>query len=69
MKLIVFFTVFFFAFLFARLIFGYYVDTVPVFEVLLTPLTWLCVICGVLAGVFILIKVIKEFKFKKHKGD
>lgn len=63
-KLIITFSVFFVFLLFARLLFGYYVDVVPVFEVLLTPLTWLCVGFGVLAAFFGVLLIIKEFKRK-----
>lgn len=63
-KLIITFSVFFVFFLFARLLFGYYVDVVPVFEVLLTSLTWLCVGFGLLAVFFGVLLIIKEFKKK-----
>ena len=63
-KLIITFSIFFVMCLFARLIFNYYVDTVPVFAVLLTPLTWLTVAFGVLAFVLTVILIIKEFRRK-----
>ena len=63
-KLIITFAVFAVVFLFARLLFGYYVDVVPVFGVLLTALTWLTVGFGVAAGVLIIVQIIKEFKKK-----
>lgn len=63
-KLIITFSVFFVFLLFARLLFGYYVDTVPVFEVLLTPLMWLCVGFGSAALVFTVLLIINEFKHK-----
>ena len=63
-KLIITFAVFAVVFLFARLLFGYYVDVVPVFEVLLTSLTWLCVGFGMLAALFGVLLIIKEFKRK-----
>ncbi|MDE6868975.1 MAG: hypothetical protein K2J83_07550 [Clostridia bacterium] len=63
-KLIITFAVFAVVFLFARLLFGYYVDVVDVFRVLLTPLTWLTVGFGVAAGVLIIVQIIKEFKKK-----
>ncbi len=50
--------------LFARLLFGAFVDKVAVFAKLLTPLTWVTVGFGVLAAVFIAIKIYKEFKAK-----
>lgn len=63
-KLIITFSVFFVVCLFARLVFGYYIDTVPVFGVMLTPLTWLSVGFGVLALFFGVLLIIKEFKKK-----
>ncbi len=63
-KLIITFAVFAVVFLFARLLFGYYVDVVPVFRVLLTPLTWLTVGFGIAAGALIVVQIIKEFKKK-----
>lgn len=63
-KLIITFSVFFVVCLFARLLFGYYVDTVPAFSVLLTPLTWLCVGFAALAVLFSVLLIIKEFKKK-----
>lgn len=63
-KLIITFSVFFVMCLFARLVFEFYVDTVPVFAVLLTPLIWLTVGFGVLAFVLTVILIIKEIKRK-----
>ncbi len=63
-KLIITFSIFFVMCLFSRLIFNYYVDTVPVFGVLLTPLMWLTVAFGALAIVLTVILIIKEFKRK-----
>ncbi len=54
-------------FLFARILFKYYVYAVPMFEVLLTPLLWLCIGTGAAAAVFIVLLVVKEFV--KKKGD
>lgn len=63
-KLIITFSVFFVACLLARLIFEFYVDTVPVFEKLLTPLTWLTVGFGGAAVVLTVLLIIKEFRRK-----
>ncbi len=60
----VFFIIAFIVTLFARLLFGAFVDKVAVFAKLLTPLTWVTVGFGVLAAVFIAIKIYKEFKAK-----
>lgn len=61
-KLIITFSVFFVICLFARLLFGFYVDRVEVFSVLLTPLLWLTVGFGVAALALIIFLIIKEFK-------
>ncbi len=60
-KLIITFSVFFVMCLFARLLFGYYVDVVDVFRVLLAPLTWLAVGFGGAAVVLVVLLIIKEF--------
>ena len=51
--------------LFARLLFGAFVDKVAVFAKLLAPLTWVTVGFGILAAVFIAIKIYNEVKGKK----
>ncbi len=61
----VFFIVGFIVTLFARILFGAFVDKVAVFDKLLTPLTWVTVWFGVLAAVFIGIKIYKEIAGKK----
>lgn len=66
-KLIIFFTLLCIVTLFMDVIFGFYVDTVPVFAVLLAPLTWICVIAGVVAALLAILTIIKYFKHKK--GD
>lgn len=63
-KLIITFSVFFVVCLCARLLFEYYVETVPAFAVLLTPLTWLTVGFGGAAVVLAVLLIIKEFKKK-----
>ena len=63
-KLIISFSVFFAVCLFARLLFGYYVDRVDAFSVLLTPLTWFTVGFGVAALALIVVQIILEFKKK-----
>lgn len=63
-KLIIIFSIICVLCLFARLIFEYYVYAVPVFGVLLTPLTWLTVIYGALALGFGVLLIIKEFRRK-----
>ncbi len=60
----VFFIIAFIVTLFARLLFGAFVDKVAVFAKLLAPLTWVTVGFGILAAVFVAIKIYKEFKHK-----
>lgn len=60
----VFFIIAFIISLLARILFGAFIDSVPVFEKLLTPFTWLTVIFAILAAVYIGIKIYKEFKKK-----
>ena len=47
-KLIVAFSILFVIFIITRVVFEFYIYAVPVFAVLLTPLTWFSVITGVL---------------------
>ena len=61
----IFFIISFVVSLLARILFGAFVDSVPVFAKLLTPLTWLTVIFAILAAVFIGIKIYKELAGKK----
>ena len=68
-KLVVFFSVTFVVFLFMRILFEYYIPEVPTFEVLLTPLTWLCVVFAILAALFVVLIVIKAFKRKKDDEE
>lgn len=63
-KLIITFSIIFIICLCARLVFEYYVEAVPVFEKLLTPLTWLTVAYGALALLFGVLLIIKEFRKK-----
>lgn len=60
----VFFIIAFICSLFARILFGEFVDVVAAFGRLLSPLTWVTVGFGILAAVFIGIKIYKEFKHK-----
>ena len=50
--------------LLARILFGVFVDKVSIFDKLLTPLTWVTVGFGILAAVFIVIKIYNEVKKK-----
>lgn len=65
-KLIVMFFILFIVLLLARVVFAFYVDTVPVFAALLTPLICLSAIAVALMLVFTGLLIYKEFK---HKGD
>lgn len=70
MKAIITFSILFIVFLFCRLLFGYYIEAVPAFEVLLTPLTWLTVVFGLFLLLFVVLKVIKAIKdIRSHKDD
>ncbi len=60
----VFFIIGFIVSLVARILFGAFVDKVSVFDKLLTPLTWVTVGFGILAAVFIAIKIYNEVKRK-----
>ena len=50
--------------LFARLLFGAFVDKVAVFAKLLAPLTWLTVGFGIFSAVFIGIEIYNKIKRK-----
>ena len=50
--------------LLARILFGVFVDKVSIFDKLLTPLPWVTVGFGILAAVFIGIKIYNEVKKK-----
>ncbi len=63
-KLIVTFSILFVIFIISRVVFEFYIYAVPVFAVLLTPLTWFSVITGALTVLFIGVKIYKEFKRK-----
>ncbi len=66
-KLIIFFTILCVVTLFMRVIFEFYIEAVPVFAVLLAPLTWICVVAGVVAALFAIIVVIREMR--KHRNE
>lgn len=60
----VFFIIAFVVSFLARILFGALVDKVSIFDKLLTPLTWVTVGFGILAAVFIAIKIYNEVKRK-----
>lgn len=60
----VFFIIAFILSLFARILFGVFVDKVTFFSRLLTPLTWVTVVFAILAAVFIGLKIYNEVKKK-----
>ena len=60
----VFFIIGFIVSLVARILFGAFVDKVSVFFFFFTPLTWVTVGFGILAAVFIAIKIYNEVKRK-----
>lgn len=50
---------------------GYFAASYEIIEMLLPAVTWICVILGVVAGVFITIRVCGEIKkiLSKHKDN
>ena len=66
-KLIIFFSIAFVVCVLLRILFGFYVDRVPVFGSLLTFLTWISVAFGVLMVLFIVLIVVKAFQ--KNRDD
>ncbi len=67
-KLIVIFALLFIVLIIAEVVFAFYVDAVPVFGALLTPLLWLSGGAGTLTLLFTFITVYKELKHNPHKG-
>lgn len=65
-KLVISFWILFAVFLIAWRIFGFYVYKVAVFEVLTEPLLWLWICSLILAAVFSVSLIIKEFNKNKH---
>lgn len=61
----VFFIIGFILALFARILFGAFVDKVEIFDKLLTPLTCITVAFAILATVFIAIRIYKDISNKK----
>lgn len=62
MKLLVCSTIFFLLFFFGRLTMSFFAQSVPILETYLTPLFWLSVITGTIAGVCILLEILKKLK-------
>lgn len=62
MKITILLTVLFIIFLVAKITTGFYAETVPLLQAYQTALFWLTVGSGVLLGVCIVIKIIKELK-------
>lgn len=68
----VFLILLFIGLLIFRIAAGFFVEQVPFFAALITPLTWLCVASGIAAAIFVGIKVWKEIQSildKRHKGE
>lgn len=53
-----------------RVILGYF-GRVKIIQMLITPMTWICVILGVIAGVFLILKIANEISkiVKRHTRD
>lgn len=60
----IFFTILFILMIAGRILVGYFATRAPFLGVLTTLLTWLSIVTGILAGVFILIRIIREFRGK-----
>lgn len=53
-----------------RVVLGYF-GRVKIIQMLITPITWICVILGVIAGVFLILKIANEISkiVKRHHRD
>lgn len=53
-----------------RVVLGYF-GRVKIIQMLITPITWICVILGVIAGVFLILKIANEISkiVKRHTRD
>lgn len=53
-----------------RVVLGYF-GRVKIIQMLITPMTWICVILGVIAGVFLILKIANEISkiVKRHTRD
>ena len=67
--MIALFTILTIVFVIGRVVMGYFAASYEIIEMLLPAVTWICVILGVVAGVFIIIWVCGEVKkiLSKHK--
>ncbi len=67
--MIALFTILTIVFVIGRVVMGYFAASYEIIEMLLPAVTWICVILGVVAGVFIIIRVCGEVKkiLSKHK--
>lgn len=51
-----------------RIAAGFYVEQIPFFLALIVPLNWLCIGTGVIMGIFLIIKIVKEIARKSDKN-
>lgn len=53
-----------------RVVLGYF-GRVKIIQMLITPMTWICVILGVIAGAFLILKIANEISkiVKRHTRD
>lgn len=58
--MIALFTILTVVFVIGRVVMGYYAGSVELIEILLPAVTWICIILGVVAGVFIGIRIFGE---------
>lgn len=64
-KIIIFLTLLLIALIIGRVVAGYFARAVPFLGALTAPLTAICVIAGVLLGIFIAIEIYNNVKGKK----
>lgn len=58
--MIALFTILTVVFVIGRVVMDYYAGSVEVIEIMLPAITWICVILGIIAAVFIVIRIFKE---------
>lgn len=58
----IFIIILFVILLICRIAAGFFADVVPFFGALTVMLSWLCVIVGIIASIFVAIKIYNEFQ-------
>lgn len=72
--MIALFTILTIVFVIGRVVMGYFVGSFELIEMLLPAMTWICVVLGAVAGVFVTIRICGEIKkvvskVKKDKDE